>query len=513
MYENIIKNEDNIILKKKEEVNIINNYSDGGYVEILSSMDKKFKVEFFAENGALEYTSKIGSNMWCRTSKKYFEKYTCRVHDLDTGEIIFDETYNPKGKTVLISFDSKSLGDTMAWFPYVEEFRKKWDCEVICSTFWNSLFENQYPEIRFVSPGFHSDKVYAAYRIGLFFKDGNIDKERHKNNPTQVSLLQMCSDILGLDYVELKPMLRQPRVEKRKRVGIGVHSTAQTKYWNNPNGWQEVTDFLISEGYEVVIMSKEEDGYMGNFYPKGAVRLKEESIEDLIDNLHSCEFFIGLSSGLSWLAWAADIPVVLISGFTSEDLEPKKNVIRIMNKNACTDCWSRHKFDPSDWNWCPDHKGTERQFECSKLISGKMVINKIVGSGLIKGQSIVEVEVSLGELLDKLTILSIKKERISDTEKLVHINKEYDILEDKSKEYLKSDVIRDLFNELVEVNSKLWVIEDELRDLEHGKRFDDDFIQKARLVYITNDHRFKIKNEINRLGNSGVQEQKSYKNY
>ena len=513
MYDNIIKNEDNIVKQQSQDTKIINHYVDGGYLEILSNEDKKFKVDFFAENGSLEYTCEIGSNMWCRTSKKYFEKYTCKVKDLTTGEIIFDETYDPIGKSVLISFESKSLGDTMAWFPYVEEFRKKWNCNLICSTFWNGLFENQYPDIKFVNPGFYSDKVYAAYRIGLFFKDGKIDTEKHKNNPTQVSLLQMSSDILGLDYVELKPMLRQPTVEKRKRVGIGVHSTAQTKYWNNPTGWQEVTDFLISEGYEVVIMSKEEDGYMGNFYPKGAIRLKEESVEDLIDNLHSCEFFMGLSSGLSWLAWAADIPVVLISGFTSEELEPKKNVIRIMNKNACTDCWSRHKFDPSDWNWCPDYKGTERQFECSKLISGKMVINKIVSGGLVKGQSIVEVEVSLGELLDKLTILTIKKDKISDPEKLVHIQKEYSILEEKSKKYLESDSIKKLFNELIEVNLKLWVVEDDLRDLEHEKRFDDEFVQKARLVYITNDLRFKLKNEINKITNSGVQEQKSYKEY
>jgi len=514
MYDNIIKNEDNIVVQKEQDVKIINNYVDGGYLEILSNEDRKFKVDFFTENGILEYTCEIGSNMWCRTSKKYFEKYTCKVQDLTTGETIFDETYDATGKTVLISFESKSLGDTMAWFPYVEEFRKKWNCELICSTFWNGLFENQYPDIKFVNPGFYSNKVYAAYRIGLFFKDGKIDKEKHKNNPTQVSLLQMSSDILGLDYVELKPKLRLPKVEKKKRVGIGVHSTAQTKYWNNPTGWQEVTDFLISEGYEVVIMSKEEDGYMGNHYPKGVVKLKEESVEDLIDNLHSCEFFIGLSSGLSWLAWAADIPVVLISGFTSEELEPKKNVIRIMNKNACTDCWSRHKFDPSDWNWCPDYKGTERQFECSKLISGKMVINKIINNGLVGNkQDILEVEVSLGEILDKLTILKIKKEKIDNKEKLIHINKEYEFLFEKISLYLKNPEISSIVDELFETNLKLWVVEDILRDLEAEERFDEYFIENARLVYKTNDHRFLLKNKINQLTNSSIQEQKSYKKY
>lgn len=123
------------------------------------------------------------------------------------------------------------------------------------------------------------------------------------------------------------------------------------------------------------------------------------------------------------------------------------------------------------------------------------------------------VEVSIGEILDKLTILGIKKNRISDTEKLVYIGKEYDILEEKSKQYLESNEVRNLFEELVEVNSRLWTIEDDLRDLESQKRFDDEFIQKARMVYMTNDLRFKIKNQINQITNSGVQEQKGYKEY
>ena len=514
MYENIVRNEDNVILKKSDDIKIINNYIDGGYIEIRSSEDRKFKVDFIAEDGKVEYSCQIGSNMWSRTNKKYFEKYTCKVKDLSTGETIFDETYDAKGKTVLITLESKSLGDTMAWFPYVEEFRKKWQCEIICSTFWNSLFEDQYPEISFVSPGLHSDNVYAAYRLGLFFKDGKIDSQKHKNNPTQVCLLQVASDILGLEYKEVKPVLRDPKVEKKKRVGIGVHSTAQTKYWNNPSGWQEVTDFLISEGYEVAVISKEPDDYMGNRYPEGAVKLKEESVEDLIDNLHSCEFFIGLSSGLSWLAWAADIPVVLISGFTSENLEPKKNVVRIMNKNACTDCWSRHKFDPGDWNWCPDHKGTERQFECSKLISGKMVINKIVDSGLVKSlPASTEVEVSVGELLDKLTILEIKKAKISDPTKLAHIKKEHSVLLEKSRQYLKDPDIAPIVGELLSTNYKLWVVEDVLRNMEAEGRFDEEFVENARLVYKTNDFRFELKNRINKSTNSSIQEQKSYKKY
>jgi hypothetical protein len=123
------------------------------------------------------------------------------------------------------------------------------------------------------------------------------------------------------------------------------------------------------------------------------------------------------------------------------------------------------------------------------------------------------VEVSIGEILDKLTILSIKKNKISDTQKLVHIEKEYEILKERSKQYLDSSEVRETFEELIEVNSKLWVIEDDLREMESESRFDEEFVEKARLVYKTNDHRFALKNKINILTDSGVQEQKGYKSY
>jgi len=123
------------------------------------------------------------------------------------------------------------------------------------------------------------------------------------------------------------------------------------------------------------------------------------------------------------------------------------------------------------------------------------------------------IEVSIGELLDKLTILEIKKERISDPLKLQHIEKEFFILKERSEEYLRSEEISAIFEELKKVNSDLWVIEDDLRDMESQKRFDSEFVEKARAVYFTNDRRFELKNEINLLAGSAIREQKGYKKY
>ena len=123
------------------------------------------------------------------------------------------------------------------------------------------------------------------------------------------------------------------------------------------------------------------------------------------------------------------------------------------------------------------------------------------------------IEVSHGEIVDKLTILQIKKENITDPSKLDNIVKEYN--------YLLSVVENDLgistespeYLELLSINKELWVIEDDIRDKERIKEFDDDFIKLARAVYYTNDVRAKIKKEINLKHSSGFVEEKSYQSY
>ena len=384
-YDNIEKY-DRVLNEKYKSINIINYYIDGPVVEVISSEDREFLVEFFNTNNICEYRTTIKSNMWTKVNKKYFQEWRCIVY-LD-GEIIHDEVCNPTGKRVYVSLDSKSLGDTLAWFPYIEEFRKKWNCEMICSTFMNNLFKEKYPNIEFVEPGTPVNNLYAMYSIGWYYDDnGEFSKVKNPNDFKQIPLGKTAADILGLDFEYVKANIGPDRIkiEKKKRVGIGFHSTAQTKYWNNPDGWQEVVDYLNLQGYEVMILSKENDGYMGNFYPNGVVKLLEGSMENLIDVMLSCEFFIGIGSGLSWLAWSLNVPIVLISGFSDPISEFEgDNVIRIFNNSVCNGCFNRHKFDPGDWNWCPDYKGTERQFECTKSITGEVIINTLKSNGWIK---------------------------------------------------------------------------------------------------------------------------------
>ena len=124
------------------------------------------------------------------------------------------------------------------------------------------------------------------------------------------------------------------------------------------------------------------------------------------------------------------------------------------------------------------------------------------------------IEVSIGELLDKISILEIKQEKIKDPEKLKYINNEHSILDDQYKKSVKSDdKLNNLFKSLKEINSKLWIIEDNKRQCENDKDFGEKFIKLSRDVHFLNDDRAKIKLEINNHTGSVIKEIKEYTNY
>ena len=100
-------------------------------------------------------------------------------------------------------------------------------------------------------------------------------------------------------------------------------------------------------------------------------------MNETIATINDAEFFIGLGSGLSWVAWSLNKHVILISGFSNPSSEFSSKCIRIFNDKTCNSCYNRHKFDPGDWIWCPDQKGTDRMFECTKLITPETVFQAI----------------------------------------------------------------------------------------------------------------------------------------
>ena len=126
----------------------------------------------------------------------------------------------------------------------------------------------------------------------------------------------------------------------------------------------------------------------------------------------------------------------------------------------------------------------------------------------------IQVPVSPGEVLDKITILEIKSERMGDPEKVANVQAELSLLQKTWDAAIKdTDVIRDLHAQLKEINEALWEIEDDIRDKERVKEFDERFIELARAVYFTNDRRSKVKKELNLHLGSEIIEEKSYQDY
>ena len=126
-------------------------------------------------------------------------------------------------------------------------------------------------------------------------------------------------------------------------------------------------------GYRVVHVSNEKSDI------KGITELKDKSLLGTMNAIHHSEFFIGLSSGLSWLSWSIGKKVVMISNFTEPDHEFTTNCYRVTKNDVCNGCWNNplFKFDKGDWNWCPEHKDTPRHFECHKSITPEMVLEQI----------------------------------------------------------------------------------------------------------------------------------------
>ena len=125
---------------------------------------------------------------------------------------------------------------------------------------------------------------------------------------------------------------------------------------------------------------------------------------------------------------------------------------------------------------------------------------------------LIKCEISLGELVDKISILRIKLQKIDDPAKLIHVKKEEEVLS-SSLQLLNLPNINEHLEKMIEVNLALWKIEDDIRDLEKEKKFNSEFIELARAVYITNDERFRRKNTINTIYKSGLVEVKSYNDY
>jgi autotransporter strand-loop-strand O-heptosyltransferase len=316
------------------------------------------------------------------STKRYYIRFRIEVWTQDKQskeeKIAFSHDYSAKDKEVLIQFPVGTLGDTMGWFPYAVRFKEQHNCKLTCAMGEKliPLFREAYPDITFLPhEEVKTDRFYATYSIGLFFDDK--DFVFQPCDFRYVGLHRTAGYILGVDPTEKAPLIGLSDTSRpipEPYVCIAVQSTTQAKYWNNPEGWRSIVKFVKEAGYRVICIDQKPThgtGLVWNHIPNGAEdETGDRPLQERARWLKHAEFFIGLSSGMSWLAWAMGKPVVMISGFT-HPLNEFDTPYRVVNYHTCNSCWNDPKirFDHKNFLWCPRHKDTPRQFECTRLIT------------------------------------------------------------------------------------------------------------------------------------------------
>jgi len=275
-------------------------------------------------------TQKFYSNTYVFGYRQWFTNWRINIFNSDE-KLIYTNDFNLTNKTAFIKIDGHALGDNLAWIPYIEEFRKKHNCQVICSTFRNDLFIDVYPNIIFVKPNTEIKNVYAQYYIGA----NNKDNEMYcPVNSSEFSLQQIASRTLGLDDTEIVPDLFTPLKNKKRRLGgkyvcISEYGSNEIKMWKEGiHGWQKIVDYLNEKDYKVVVISREPTSLQNVINWTGDVELKQRMVD-----LYYADFFIGISSGLSWLAWSVGTHVVMISDKTPYNHEFSTKMTRLCKGN------------------------------------------------------------------------------------------------------------------------------------------------------------------------------------
>ncbi len=367
-------------------------FNEGCRVAVPLGHDFRIQVRDL-DTSSLLFDQPVGGGGQMVSSKRYYVRFGIEVWR--EGVSIFRHEYDAAGRKVLARMEVGGLGDQIAWIGQAVAFARKHGCQLSCVVRPHvvALFRDAYPDVRFLTAEqTDPDEYYATYKLFIFYNDDRNDWQ--PCDYRQVGLCHTAAYMLGLPPREERPLITvdpggPPIAEPY--VCIATQATSQNKYWNNPRGWTEIVTFLKAYGYRVICIDQkpiESRGIVSNQIPYGSE--DETGLRPLTERarwLKHAAFFVGLSSGLSWLAWAAGCPVVMISGFT-HPLNEFHTPYRVINYHACNSCSNdvRLQLDPGDFLWCPRLKNTDRMFECTKLISAdqvKDVIRGIPGFGYL----------------------------------------------------------------------------------------------------------------------------------
>jgi autotransporter strand-loop-strand O-heptosyltransferase len=316
----------------------------------------------------------VEANAVITSRRKYFVRFKLEV--FDGSRLVFSHSFNAAGKKIMLRMHALALGDSLAWVPVIDAFRQQHSCEVSLPlpAHLQPLFRDGYPDLNFATKAeldHESSTYYATYYIGLLKPFS--ERDHQPTDPRISNMQDMIAYLLGVPCQERKPnvvIADKTHTIAERYVCIATQSTAQCKYWNNPRGWPTLIEHLKTLGYRVLCIDRDKQygnaDYM-NLMPEGAEDFTgNRPLQERMSLLHHADFFIGLGSGLSWLAWAADTPVVMISGFSHPSTE-FRTPYRVINFHGCNSCFNdmTTEFDAQNFAWCPRRSDKPQPFQCT----------------------------------------------------------------------------------------------------------------------------------------------------
>ena len=327
-----------------------------------------------AESGQIYFDKDISDTRLISVEQYYIP---WQIEVFSNNKKVFSHTLNFEGQPVCITYTEDTLGDMLVSLPFIREFKKIHRCELsICvQDIYRELVSSLYPDIP--QREWIDFKTYATYSLRMIrspFPGMDV-----RNMPMELN----AGIQLGINYLPPKADFKptEPPVTNDPYVCIAVQASANRKAWRWSGGWDVVVNYLKSLGYRVFCIDKnswETNEGMTVIMPEGAEDFTgDHSLIERANMLYHAQFFIGLGSGLAWLADAVACPVVLIAGF-SQDWCEFYTPYRVANRFVCNGCFNDIRVNfLSKEKRCPYHQDTPRELECQKKISPRMVINAI----------------------------------------------------------------------------------------------------------------------------------------
>ena len=315
------------------------------------------------------------SGVLLQSKEKFFVPWQIDVSL--AGHPVFSHTFDPTGQPVLVIIGTKALGDMLVALPYLRALRERRQAVVTCyvAEYLRGFVRRLLPEVTICDTW--PEEVYATFFLGAV-----IDAPSFSPIDGRLMRLEEWGRvILGIAPLKTPPAWSaKARTIEEPYVCIGVQASDPAKGWRYPGAWDTVVAALRTAGYRVLCIDRDREGTGHGFttrMPAGAEDFTgDHPIEERADLLAHAAFFIGLSSGLSWLAHVVGCPVVMICGF-SESWFEFDTPYRVYNPLACHGCLddvSENYFD----NPCPRQpRGSDRILECQKTITPGMVLEAI----------------------------------------------------------------------------------------------------------------------------------------